>query len=73
MEILNCFIMETSRLTFGTLLILMMVSGLVGILISLYKAYRKVNPRNYSTLTKEKELKNIGQKLIEKQMSVNYI
>ena len=65
--------METSRLTFGTLLILMVVSGLLGILISLYKAYRKLNPRNCSTLTKEEELKNIGQKLIEKQMSVNYI
>ena len=63
--------METSRLTLGTLLILMVVSGLVGILISLYKAYRKLNPRNCSSLAKEQELKNIGQKLIEKQMSVD--
>ena len=64
--------METSRLTLGTLLILMVVSGLVGILISLYKAYRKLNPRNCSTLAKEQELKKIiGQKLIEKQMSVD--
>ena len=64
--------METSRLTLGILLILMVVSGLVGILISLYKAYRKLNPRDCSSFSKEKELKNIDHKLIEKQMSVDY-
>lgn len=51
--------MESTKIFGAMILILVLISGVAAITLSLYRAYRRLNPREKPRVTPEEEFKNI--------------
>ena len=59
LENLNLWKMESTKFFGAVILILVLISGVAAILLSLYRAYRSLHPREKPRVAPEEEFKNI--------------